>query len=77
MKTIYSIVNGYNKNLQLYPFYETHDLAKIALKKIRDARRFQPGVEVTIDTATKFQFVLGWEEAEVTFEIVPIVVQTE
>lgn len=52
-------------------------MAEIALKKIRDDRRFKPGVEVTVDAPTKFQFIFGWEEAMVTFEIIPVEVQTE
>ena len=76
MKTIYGLNNGAGRLISDFLFFETEEKAQQALKEIKKDRRSKPGVQVTIDTPNEFQFVLGWEERQVTFKIIPIEVNS-
>jgi hypothetical protein len=78
MKKVYSIqVN--TSGARIKPtFYETKEVAEKALKFRRDqvAKNLVTFVE---DTPQKFTFVFGWEEKQVSYEIVefPLLVNVE
>lgn len=72
MKTIYALNSGHDFKISSCRFFETQELAVLALKEIKKDRKLKPGVQVTIDSEMEFQFIFGWEEAQVTFKIVPV-----
>lgn len=74
-KTVFALNDGVNWNIHSIKLYDKQDLAEDALKQIKKDRRYKPGVTVIIDTPTEFQFIIGWEEHQVTFKILPIEVQ--
>lgn len=72
MKIIYGLNNGAGRLVSDFQFFEKEEQAQAALLEIKKDRRHKPGVQVTIDTPNEFQFVLGWEERQVTFKIIPL-----
>jgi hypothetical protein len=72
MKTIYALNSGHDFKISSCRFFATIELAEEALKQIKKDRKFQPGVDVIVDTKEEFSFLFGWEEAKVTFKIVPV-----
>jgi hypothetical protein len=72
MKTIYAVTNGADRNISTAKYYSTKEIAVDALKIIKDERRYRLGVTVIVDSDEIFSFLLGWEEHQVTFSIIPI-----
>jgi hypothetical protein len=72
MKTIYALTNGADRNISSAKYYSSKELAIGALNKIKEDRRHRLGVEVIVDSEDTFSFILGWEEYQVTFSIIPL-----
>ena len=70
MKTIFAVT--YSGNIRDTSFFETKENAQAELKKIKNDRKNKLGVTVEVDTEDTFSFILGWEEARVTFRIIEI-----
>lgn len=69
---IYAIICGSSPTVVLTKYYSTLEKARKALKKVAEDRRCKLGVDVVIDEPDKFSYLLGWEEAQVTFSIVEL-----
>ncbi len=56
-------------------FFEKKEDAIKHLESIAKDRRNKMGVTVIDDNAVKFSFIIGWEEAQVSFAILEIPIQ--
>lgn len=76
MNSVFAITCNKSTNPLLdLKLFSTREKAKAALTQIKIDRKNKIGVHVLIDTQTKFSFLLGWEEVEVSFYIVELAVE--
>lgn len=72
---IYAVTSGSDYKIHTAKYYSTKELAQKALKEIAKDRKFRPGVNHIEETEDTFSFIFGWEEAKVTFRIIPVPIE--
>jgi hypothetical protein len=70
MNVVYALVCSATPERKL--LFNTQELARSALKMKADSTRYRFGVHVIEDTEDVYKFLLGWEEACVSWRVVPM-----